>query len=199
MDVSQTSLPTEPSHLVFRAVMVKRRRRGIRLEQGYWDALADITTRERIGLGELILEFERRYPDLQNLTAAIRLGVLERLMLDARVAKASLKTITATVAACPSPAFALSGSRQFITYNTAFLSFLQARLSPLSAEAIGSGLKFQLEIPFETLVERLAADPQNPVPSNYTIIAHDRSLRGRINAVLAYSKEGAAVVGYLIN
>ena len=76
---------------------------------------------------------------------------------------------------------------------------LSSQLSQFCLMGADVGQKFQLEIPFETLVERLAADPENPVPSNYTIIAHDRSLRGRINAVLAYSKEGAAVVGYLIN
>ena len=146
-------------------------------------------------------EYSERYPMLDNATGAVRLGVLESLRkrYNERKAARDVKLTLGVVAGSPAPAFALSSDKKIISYNSAFLTLLQARLSPLSSDVIGSGLKLQLDIPFEGLVARLKDDPQNPIVVNYTIVAQQKALRGRMNAVLADPAEGGAIIGFLIN
>lgn len=193
--------PEDSAKLIFRAVTANGSRRGIRLENAFWTSLAEIAGEEGKRVGDLIEEYSERYPMLDNATGAVRLGVLESLRkrYNERKAARDVKLTLGVVAGSPAPAFALSSDKKIISYNSAFLTLLQARLSPLSSDVIGSGLKLQLDIPFEGLVARLKDDPQNPIVVNYTIVAQQKALRGRMNAVLADPAEGGAIIGFLIN
>ncbi|MBB4066562.1 ribbon-helix-helix domain-containing protein [Gellertiella hungarica] len=187
------------AQLRFRAVPVDGVRKGLRLEEAYWDALAELATDLGVKPGQLISRYAAQYGENGNVTAAVRLGVLEGLREREmqRQATMSLQAIIGMVAGCPTAAFALSGGKKVLTYNPPFLSFLQARLSHLSPEALAAGLKLQLDIPFGALMSRLRNEPQTPVSAGYVIATNDRILRGRLNAVLANAVGEGAIIGYL--
>ncbi|MGR6468396.1 ribbon-helix-helix domain-containing protein [Rhizobium sp. PAMB 3182] len=174
-------------------------RRGVRLEDGFWNALAEIAAHEGKRANAIIGEYAERYVNLGNLTAAIRLGILEDIRKHHKLRPGASDLIIGLVAASPTASFAISGNKRIITYNAAFLTLLQARLSHVASESLSASMKLQLETPLETLMTQLKASPRSPVSTTYAIAMQDRVVKGRVNTVLADPSGQGAIIGFILN
>jgi predicted DNA-binding ribbon-helix-helix protein len=65
-----------PSRLVNRNVIAGSGRTSMRLEPEFWEALADICARERVGMGTLVRRIEAR-GHAGGRTSAVRVAVLQ--------------------------------------------------------------------------------------------------------------------------
>lgn len=195
-------IPTEDDRakLRFRALTVNGTRRGIRLEQIYWDVLQAMATKRGWRLGDIIRDCETQLDDGANITAALRVKAVAYLAdeLEASAAETRPSLVMGLVAACPSPAIALSGEKKIITYNQPFLAFLHARLSRIPLQALSKDFRLLIDTPFAGLLDKLRATPETAISTGFSITANDQVFRGRMNTVLVGTKDKAAVIGYVI-
>lgn len=190
-------LEKDLSPLKFRVVTVNRQRRGIKLEEIYWQGLSDLARQRQCKLADIVAECESSLVGDGNLTARLRYvatSYLRDQLLSARE-RSNLLTITGQVRACPSPAFALSGDKRIVSYNQPFLAYVQSRFQK---PAPAQGLRLSFDIQFSELVERLKQSPGAPQPANFTIGVSQQLARGRLNAALACLCDEDVVIGFVL-
>jgi len=60
-----------------RSLTIAGHRTSISLEDTFWDALAEIATARRVSIAALVAEIDRGRPQAANLSAAVRIAVLD--------------------------------------------------------------------------------------------------------------------------
>ena len=116
--------------LRFRVVTVGGQRRGIKLEEIYWQCLGELAARQGRRLADIVAACERELEGEGNLTARLRY-VATRYMRDQLIGarqRSNLAIVAGQVRASPTPAFALTGNKNIVAFNPAFLSFVQSRV-----------------------------------------------------------------------
>ncbi|MCV0395629.1 MAG: ribbon-helix-helix domain-containing protein [Rhizobiaceae bacterium] len=184
----------------FRAVRIGDARRGIRLEQIYWNALKEIAAAEGIAIGDLIRATEESFPDARNITSLLRVMCLGWIQTRLSSVKqlASLSMIDSLVQASPAPAFALTEDKRIVVYNQTFLNFVQSRFSMVTAGSMAKHLRLSLDVQLGDLIQSLSANRNKPVGVGFVLGLDEQRFRGRINVVLAPATEQAIVISYVL-
>lgn len=184
----------------FRAVRVGDHRRGIRLEQIYWDVLGEITQRDGVSLALYVEEAARRFPDAVNITSVLRVLVTGWL----RDRNEEMRTLTdagrvdALVQACPSPAFALQEDKRIVAYNPAFVNYVQARFSHFSQVLMAKGLRLSLDVQIAELAQALRRAGNKPLRTGFVLGIDDQRLRGQLSTTLAPASDKVTILGYVV-
>ncbi|MBN9037883.1 MAG: ribbon-helix-helix domain-containing protein [Rhizobiales bacterium] len=184
---------------VFRAVLSRGERRGIRLEAIFWKTLSVMSASRAETLGEIVARAAAEVPEGGNLASTLR--VLAARWLSGRVGELERLTSTdaafAIVHASPSPAFVLTVDRRIVQYNQAFLNFLQARLAAADGSDPMRTVRLTLDTHVEQVIEQLAADPKLPVTTGFALGVAERRVRGQLGLVLAPVHSSAMVIAYI--
>lgn len=184
----------------FRAIRAGDARRGIRLEQIYWDILREMTAHEGISLARYVENAAEQFPDAVNITSVLRVLVTGWLR-DRNRELAELTgsgRVDALVQACPSPAFALQEDRHIIAYNPAFLNYIQARFSRFSQVLMAKGLRLSLDVQISELVESLSRAGNKPLRTGFVLGIEDQRLRGQLSTTLAPASDKVTILGYIV-
>ena len=188
------------SVLRFRIITVAGHRRGIKLEEIYWSCLVDLAAQKQCKLADIVAECEKSIEGEGNLTAKLRYVAASflRSELSSARERSGPSVIAGQVRACPSPAFALTGDKRIISYNPAFLAFVQTRFARFQQASPAHGLRLSFDVQFKDLVERLKTSPGEPQPAGFTIGINDQLTRGRLNAALASFADQDVVIGFIL-
>lgn len=183
----------------FRVVARGGVRRGIRLERLYWSLLRQLAEKRRSTIGLLIDEIAAFQGETANLTSAIRVACLRWLADEnADLRKlASLQTVNGILAACPSPAFALSSTKKILAFNAAFQNLVKRQLPIAAGEDARQDLKLALDVNVAEIFSRLDGNGNSPVITGFVIGARERRYRGQINAVKAPVIEPDLLLAYV--
>ncbi|ESW73011.1 hypothetical protein X769_05930 [Mesorhizobium sp. LSJC268A00] len=180
-------LAAEDFGLEFRVVARGGMRRGIRLERAFWTSLKQMAESRKCTIGTLIEEIAESHANAGNLTSAIRVacmrGLADQNLTLQRLA--SIKTISAILVACPSPAFALASSKKILTFNAPFQQLVRRQLPVAPNEDARQDLKLALDLNVADIFARLDANGETPVATGFVIGAGDRRYRGQLSAVRA--------------
>lgn len=184
---------------VFRAVLSRGERRGIRLETIFWKTLSAMSARRAETLGEIVARTAGEVPEGGNLASTLR--VMAARWLSGRVTElerlTSAEAAFAIVHASPSPAFVLTVDRRIVQYNQAFLNFLQARLAAADGSDPMRTVRLTLDTHVEQVIDQLAADPKLPVTTGFALGVAERRVRGQLRLVLAPVHSTAMVIAYI--
>lgn len=188
------------SALRFRVVTVAGQRRGIKLEEIYWQCLGELAARQGRRLADIVAACERELEGEGNLTARLRYVATRYLSDELAMAKqrSNLAVVAGQVRASPSPAFALTGNKRIIAYNPAFLSFVQSRILRSQQPQPARGLRLSFDVQFVDLVHRLKAAPGEPQPAGFTIGVQGQVTRGKLNAALAPLSDQDVIIGFIL-
>ncbi|MCA0034505.1 MULTISPECIES: ribbon-helix-helix domain-containing protein [unclassified Mesorhizobium] len=182
-------LPTKAEDLgmEFRVVARLGIRRGIRLERAFWTSLRHMAESRKCTIGMLVDEIAEGQPASGNLTSAIRVACIRDMAEENLTLKrlASIRTISAILVACPSPAFALSSSKKILTFNAPFQQLVKRQLPTAPNDDGRQDLRLALDLNVADIFARLDANGETPVASGFVIGAGDRRYRGQLNAVRA--------------
>lgn len=184
----------------FRAVSASGKRHGLRLERDYWSMLEAIAKEEKVSLGDIVGAIEENARNMGNLTSAVRVFVAR--WLDGRLRglrqRMSPTAVNSLVNACPSPAFALSATRQLRFHNPAFLRYIRMTMPSEEVEQVERRLRLQIDMNMDDLLNELREAKRAFVSMGFAIGVNDRRVRGRLNAVLAPSWSEDMIIGYVI-
>ncbi|MBZ9869329.1 ribbon-helix-helix domain-containing protein [Mesorhizobium sp. BR1-1-9] len=171
----------------FRVVARRGIRRGIRLERTFWTSLKQMAESRKCTIGMLVDEIAESQSPAGNLTSAIRVACIRDLTEENLTLKrlASIRTITAILVACPSPAFALSSSKKILTFNAPFQQLVKRQLPTAPSDDGRQDLRLALDLNVADIFARLDANGEIPVASGFVIGAGERRYRGQLNAVRA--------------
>ena len=180
-------MATEDFGLEFRVVARGGTRRGIRLERAFWTALKQMAESRKCTIGMLIDEIADSHAHTGNLTSAIRVACMRGLADENQTLRrlASIKTFSAILVSCPSPAFALSSSKKILTFNAPFQQLVRRQLPVAPSEDARHDLKLALDLNVADIFARLDANGETPVATGFVIGAGDRRYRGQLNAARA--------------
>ncbi|MEM8837495.1 MAG: ribbon-helix-helix domain-containing protein [Pseudomonadota bacterium] len=190
---------------IFRAIKAGGRRRGLKLERCFWDALQTISKRSGRSLTQIIEDLEEdgrkaAIPSLPgNLTSALRVFALTTLQKsESRLLhKASLDSLRIVLGACPTPAFALALTKPDRYFNPAFIRYLRTTLPGAASDTVERSLRLQIDMPLADLKRELDENATGTVELGFAIGVDERRVRGRLRAVTAPSADDA-VIGYVI-
>lgn len=183
----------------FKAVKVGAHRRGIRLEQVYWDTLKEMTAQNGSGLGQYIEGVANGFPDAVNITSVLRVHVV-RWLLDRETGMkpdAGAVNVDDLVRACPSPVFAVERDERITAWNLAFVDYVRTRFPQASNDFLGRDLLLTLDEPAGELIAALRRTGNRPVRCGFVLEAEGRELRGAMSAALASRQEEPAILCYV--
>ena len=185
----------------FRVVTRGGTRRGIRLERIFWASLKKLAESRDSTLGAVIDEISEAQPESANLASAIRVACISWLAdQNAGLQKlASLDTVNAIVLACPSPAFALSSSKNILTFNPPFQQLIRRQLLVGHSDEVKLDLRLALDMHVADIFSRLDANGKSPVVTGFVVGAGDRRYRGQLNAVRAPLAEPELLMAFVFN
>lgn len=183
----------------FRVVVRDGNRRGIRLERFFWTALKRFAQSRKSTLGQTVEEISHVAPETGNLTSAIRVACASWLAEENAGLKrlASLRSASALLLACPSPAFALSSSKKILAFNPAFQLLVRRQLPMTQGEEGRHDLKLALDLNVADIFTRLATDGDRPVVTGFVIGAADRRYRAQLNVVRAPISESEVLLAFV--
>jgi len=182
----------------FRVVVRSGTRRGIRLERFFWTALKRLAGSRKLTLGQMVEEIAQGQPETGNLTSAIRVACARSLAEQNEELRrlASLKTVSAILLACPSPAFALSSTRKILAFNPAFQLLVRRQL-PVAHGDARHELKLALDLNVVDIFGRLKADGERPVVTGFVLGAGERRYRAQLNVVRAPIGETEVLLAFV--
>lgn len=197
----QLLVPMTPEDLglEFRVVARGGTRRGIRLERAFWTSLKQMAESRKCTIGMLVDEIAESQPQTGNLTSAIRVACIRGLAAENLTLKrlASIRTISAILVACPSPAFALSSSKKIVTFNAPFQQLVKRQLPVGPNDDARQDLRLALDLNVADIFARLDANGETAVASGFVIGAGDRRYRGQLNAVRAPLMEQELLMAFV--
>jgi predicted DNA-binding ribbon-helix-helix protein len=185
----------------FRVVARGGIRRGIRLERVFWVTLKQMAESRKSTIGMLVDEIAENHAEQGNLTSAIRVACM-RGMAEENLALrklASIRTISAILVACPSPAFALASSKKILTFNAPFQQLVRRQLPTGSNEDARHDLKLALDLNVADIFARLEANGETPVATGFVIGAGERRYRGQLSVVRAPVAELELLMAFVFN
>jgi predicted DNA-binding ribbon-helix-helix protein len=185
---------------VFRVVMARGGRKGIRLERIFWRVVSDLAAARRETLGTVVADAADNVPANGNLASTLRVQAArwlqDRLTELERLTAA--ENVYSIVHATPSPAFVLTADKRIVRYNQPFLNFLQARLLASQSPDLMRAVRLTLDLHVEQVIEQLLQNPKLPVATGFALGVSDRRVRGQVKLVLAPTHEAAMVIAYIV-
>jgi predicted DNA-binding ribbon-helix-helix protein len=185
---------------IFRVVGKAGSRRALRLERVFWDTLRDMARADHSSVAALVEEQAAgEVAKATNLSSAIRVACASRLRdeVESLSKIASLGTVNAMLAACPSPAFALSATKAILSFNQPFQQFVRRQL-PFSPTAENKNeLRLALDMSLKEVFERLDVTHDRPVSSGFALGAGERRYRGQVNLVRAPVRQPPVLLAFV--
>jgi predicted DNA-binding ribbon-helix-helix protein len=185
---------------IFRAVGKTGSRRALRLERVFWKTLRAMAKANHTSIAFLVEELASGEAALAtNLSSAIRAACADWLSDEAESLSriASLATVNSILAACPSPAFALSASKAILSFNAPFQQFVRRQL-PFSPTAENKNeLRLALDMSVKDVFDRLEGTHDKPVSSGFAIGAGERRFRGQLNLVRAPVRQPPVLLAFV--
>ncbi|WP_127524357.1 ribbon-helix-helix domain-containing protein [Mesorhizobium sp. Z1-4] len=199
IDLDTDAEEFDGSALLFRAVTARGKRRGIRLEKIFWEALSEAAKAEGRALSEVVGAAHDSLPESGNLASALR--VIGTHWMRARLRQLEHATVPenvfALVQASPSPAFALLDDKRIVHYNLPFLHFVQASFVGVEQAELMRGLRLSLDMQLEDVLNKLKDDPKTPVNTGFALGVVGRRVRGQLKAALAPTPDQSMVVAFV--
>ena len=185
----------------FRAVVANGVRRGLSLEPIFWQALEDIATRENISNGALVAKIaDQSAEENKNLSSSVRAYITGRLR-DERASfekMLSLPKIGQMVNACPAPSFVLSIDKRILSYNQAFIAFLQLRFASVGSDNILKSIVLSLETSIEKVIAELDTDAISNYSCGFAIGMADKSVRGKLSIVRISVSGLPSIIAFIV-
>ena len=186
----------------FRAVMADGVRRGFSLEPIFWQSLEEIAKRENISNGELVGRIaENSAEGSKNLSSSVRAYITGKLR-DERESfekMLSLPKIGQLVNACPSPSFVLSIDKRILSYNKAFIAFLQLRFASAETGNFIKSIVLSLDTPIEKVIAELDVDATSNFSCGFAIGMADQRIRGKLSIVRITISDLPAVLAFIVD
>lgn len=185
---------------LFRAVKADGVRRGLSLEPVFWNALEDIAKRDNLTNGMLIAKIaEHAGPQSKNLSSEVRSYLMDRMSQERSSLEEflSLVKVSRLVHACPAPCFILSVDKRILSYNKAFVGFLQLRFATVESGNFLKSLILTLDIPIERTIENLKDNSASNVTSGFSIGMSGQSVRGQLSLVYIEISGTPSVISYI--
>ncbi|TPM37593.1 ribbon-helix-helix domain-containing protein [Mesorhizobium sp. B2-3-4] len=194
-------LPAEDFGLEFRVVARGGVRRGIRLERAFWLSLKQMAENRKCTIGMLIDEIAESHAENGNLTSAIRVACIRELGKENLNLRrlASIRTVSAILLACPSPAFALASTKKIVTFNAPFQHLVKRQLPTAFDEDTRQDLKLALDLNVADIFARLDTNGDVAVASGFVIGAGERRYRGQLNVVRAPVLDLELLMAFVFN
>ncbi len=195
----EVAVAADHARAEFRAVVAGGRRHGIRLERIFWDALKAIAKERRVTLGGLVGTVYNDRDAASNLSSALRVEAMRSFVDQTAVLRnrSSDEAAESILLASPSPAFTLAANRRIVSFNPGFQLLVRGEF-PGIADGTRQELRLSVDVPLETLISRLSETGNKPVATGFALGTADRRFRGRLNLILAPSRDDlllAFVVG----
>ena len=184
---------------VFKAVNVESRRRGLRLEKGFWSALDHISKQNGQRIGDIVHQLELKFPSNKNTASMLRVYVLSWLEEQYSVLKigSSLKMLQAHITTCPSPTFVLSSQSGLTFYNSAFIQYIRTNVPVFKFDTMHSKIQLKIDMNTTELIEQLKETGIENISLGFVIGLDNRHIRGQLKATLAFAENKYFVVGYV--
>lgn len=184
----------------FRAVVSDGKRRGIKLERVFWQAVKSIAKTRGETIGGLIDRIAVDYAHLSNLTSAIRVACMrdyvERHQALSQVV--SPQAIDAILAASPSAAFTLGPNKKIVAFNTGFQTLVRRQFPALGSEPSKVDLRLSLDVGVDELIARLSRNGNMPIATGFALGLTERRYRGQINVVRMPSSEADLLLAFVV-
>lgn len=184
----------------FRAILGKGgTRRGIRLENVYWDGLAWLLGGSRQSLGDVVDQAAEQVGDNSNLASMLRVMAFRwmwrRLALTENVY--SLENLNALIQACPTPAIVLTRDKKIQFFNESFMAMLKQRLVLGNIAQLSAGFRFVLDTQVDEALQALSTRGKT-ITTGFTATCAGKQLTGQINLAMAPSHQKQMVIGYVV-
>ncbi len=191
------SLVTAPE---FRAITVGGKRKGLRLEKVYWDALQRLADKRSAKRSDLIAEVLSD-PQLAGINAAsaLRCFLVSQLQAENDSLSRQLGEINVVglLQTAPVPAFAIGRDRRLISVNPEFAQVVRVVSGNMSADHKPDASQLTLETPVSQLFAELNSGASS-VRCNYLLAVEDRRRRGQAKIVRVPTYATNVLVGYLL-
>ena len=183
----------------FRAVNSRGTRRGIRLENIFWNAIEDITRRQGMSVGAYFDRIEGEVQSDAGFSSRVRSAVANDLVSRLRELDRvnSRERAFALVLASPAPAFLLSADKKIVRYNQSFFRFIQQHFSGVADADVLKTMALSLDVQIGDVFSTLQAEPGRPVVAGFAIGMGERRVRGRLNMVLAPVSDPSMILAYV--
>lgn len=185
----------------FRAVTLSGgRRRGIKLEEIFWNVLHNIAQEREMSIGSLIEDIETQFADGKNLTSILRVQCLDwlkdkKIALEAVTCQENIKNL---LYACPTPAIALVSTKQLIAYNKPFLAFVSSAFPTTNHFELASKLRLVLDTQIQDIFIELEKSRNRPVNVGVAIgVELNNRLRAKMNVIALDRDCDKILIGYI--
>lgn len=188
-DASEPPASGDDSALEFRAVTSKGKRRGIKLERVFWDALRAIAKEKGLTIGGFVDQVSSATA-AKNLTSAIRVACMNAYVErnEAMYAAGAPETVEAVLAATPTPAFTLASNRRIVSFNAGFQALVRRQFVGAGGDSGKMDLRLSLDVAVEELLARLAQNRNAPVSTGFVLFMGERRHRGQVNVIRVPSR-----------
>lgn len=173
-------------------------RRGIRLEQLYWDGLNHMSEAGKISTADIVQHTASQFP-AGNLASLLRVLSLKWTLgrLSAAEELTSVDNLKALINASPSPTIVMTKDKRIQLFNDPFLTMLRLRLRLVDPHMLASGLRFSIDSHMSEVLETLQTNRGKTLNIGFTMSCADNAMKGRINIALAPAFEKSMLVGFI--
>ncbi len=184
----------------FRAVSIASKRKGLRLENIFWQTLEQASREDNMPLSTILLSVDEAGEKSPNLSSFARAysAIWLKKKLDHARAVASFDQVIRTINSCPSPVFVTSQDRRLRAYNPAFLRYVRRHIPMEDLEVAPKNLRLQMDTGSAELIEQLKTEKETILNVGFTFGFNERRVRGRLNAVLASCWNEDLVTAYVL-
>jgi predicted DNA-binding ribbon-helix-helix protein len=195
---SEPSAAGGDSALEFRAVTSNGKRRGIKLERVFWDALRSISKEKGLTIGGFVDQVAAT-TGAKNLTSAIRVACMNAYVErnDALYALGAPETVEAVLTATPTPAFTLASNRRIVAFNTGFQALVRRQFVGVGNDSGKMDLRLSLDVAVDELLARLTQNRNSPVSTGFILSMGERRHRGQVNVIRVPSRAADLLMAFV--
>jgi predicted DNA-binding ribbon-helix-helix protein len=184
----------------FRAIIGKGGvRRGIRLENVYWDGLSWLLNGSRQSMADIVDHAAGQVGENSNLASMLRVVAFRWMWrrLATMENTYSTENLNTLIQACPSPAIVLTREKKIQLFNEPFMTMLKQRLALGNIAQLSAGFRFVLDTQVDDAIQSLSAKGKL-VTTGFTATCAGKQLSGQINLAMAPSHQKQMVIGYVV-
>ncbi len=175
-------------------------RRAFRLEEIFWQILADAAVATNTKLADYVKALSDETDGSgANQTSLLRVHAAEWLMTKARALQIATEPREVLHAAlqAPVPCFVIGANRSLINFNPEFSNYVIGRAQAANAEDV-SKARLSLDAPVDKLIEVLSQPPGRVVVCGFTIRTSSAIATGRAKVTLIQPNRRDMLVGYIL-
>jgi predicted DNA-binding ribbon-helix-helix protein len=188
--------------LRFRILKRKTWKAGFRLEEIFWNVLAEAARYEKVKIADYVkAATEGDDYGAANKTASLRVRAVEflRRSRDKLEQNGRPENMLRAALAAPTPCFVLNPERKLIGHNAEFHTLVYSAAEKMSPG--GGSAHLTLNVPIDRLIEVLEERPDKTVTCDYVIRIGPSAgpLRGRARMTLVKTSLSPMLLGYVLD